>query len=49
MIEPAALAAILLVGGGKRGDDRLYETCILVADRLDAEYVDELRREGLII
>jgi len=40
--------AILLVGGDKTGDDRFYETFIPIADRLYDEYVDELRREGLI-
>ena len=40
--------AILLVGGDKTGDERFYETFIPVADRLYNEYVDELRREGLI-
>ena len=40
--------AILLVGGDKTGDERFYETFIPVADRLYDEYVDELRREGLI-
>jgi hypothetical protein len=40
--------AILLVGGDKTGDDRFYETFIPVADRLYDEYLDELRREGLI-
>ena len=40
--------AILLVGGDKIGDDRFYETFISIADRLYDEYLDELRREGLI-
>jgi hypothetical protein len=40
--------AILLVGGDKTGDERFYETFIPEADRLYDEYVDELRREGLI-
>ena len=40
--------AILLVGGDKTGDERVYETFISVADRLYDAYVDELRREGLI-
>jgi len=48
MIAPAALAALLLVGGDITGDDRFYETYIPIADWLDAEDVDELRREGLI-
>jgi hypothetical protein len=40
--------AILLVGGDKTGDDRFYESFIPEADRLYDEYLDELRREGLI-
>jgi hypothetical protein len=40
--------AILLIGGDKTGDERFYETFIPIADRLYDEYVDELRREGLI-
>lgn len=40
--------AILLAGGDKTGAERFYETFIPVADRLYDEYVDELRREGLI-
>jgi hypothetical protein len=40
--------AILLVGGDKTGDERFYEAFIPVADRLYDEYVDELRREGLM-
>jgi len=38
--------AILLLGGDKTGDDRVYDTYIPRADRLYATYVDELRREG---
>ena len=34
--------------GDKTGDERFYETFIPIADRLYDEYVDELRREGLI-
>jgi hypothetical protein len=48
MRAPAALAALLLIGGDTTGDDRLYETCIPIADWLDVEDVDELRRGGLI-
>ncbi len=40
--------AILLLGGNKRGDDRWYETYVPIADRLYDEYLDELKREGLI-
>jgi hypothetical protein len=40
--------AILLVGGNKGGDDRFYKRMIPLADRLYDEYLDEIRREGLI-
>jgi hypothetical protein len=40
--------AILLVGGDKTGDNRFYKRMIPVADRLYDEYIDELRKEGLI-
>ena len=38
--------AILLIGGDKTGSDRWYEEFVPVADRLNAEYVKALRREG---
>ncbi|SRR6266545_22456 len=41
-------SAILLIGGDKTGDERFYERMIPVADRLYDEYIDELRKEGLI-
>ena len=42
-------AAILLIGGKKSGDDeRWYREYIPVADRLYDDYLDALRREGLI-
>jgi hypothetical protein len=40
--------AILLIGGDKTGNDRFYEEYIPIADRLYAEYLEELRREGLL-
>jgi hypothetical protein len=40
--------AILLIGGNKEGDDRFYERMIPLADRLYDDYLNELRREGLI-
>jgi hypothetical protein len=40
--------AILLIGGGKTGDKRFYESMIPVADRLYDDYIAELRKEGLI-
>jgi hypothetical protein len=39
-------AAILLIGGDKTGNDRWYETFVPIADRLFAEHLNELRREG---
>lgn len=41
-------AAILLIGGDKTGDNRFYERMIPLADDLYDQYLDELRREGLI-
>jgi hypothetical protein len=41
-------SAILLIGGNKTGDDRLYEIMIPVADRLYDDYLIEIRKEGLI-
>jgi len=41
-------AAILLIGGEKTGNDRWYEEFVPIADNLYDEYLDELRKEGLI-
>lgn len=41
-------AAILLIGGDKTGRDRWSEEYVPVADRLYAEHLDTLRREGLL-
>lgn len=41
-------SAILLIGGDKTGDNRFYERYIPIADRLYDEYIEELRREGLL-
>jgi len=42
-------AAILLIGGDKRHRwQQWYEEMIPVADRLYDDYLDELRREGLL-
>lgn len=41
-------AAILLLGGDKTGDARWYEVQVPLADRLYAEHLAALRREGLI-
>lgn len=38
--------AILLIGGDKTGDDRFYERMIPEADRLYAEHLESLEREG---
>ncbi len=40
--------SILLIGGDKTGNDRLYEEYVPVADRLYDDYLEELRMEGLI-
>lgn len=40
--------AILLIGGDKTGDGRWYDKFIPVADRLYAERLEQLRKEGLI-
>jgi hypothetical protein len=40
--------AIVLLGGDKTGDDRWYEKNVNRADRLYDDYLDELRKEGLI-
>ena len=41
-------SAILLIGGDKTGDGRFYERTIPIADRLYDDYIDEIRKEGLI-
>ena len=38
-------SAILLIGGDKTGDDRWYETNVLLADRVYEEHLEELRKE----
>ena len=40
--------AILLIGGNKTGNNRFYRQYVPRADRLYDQYLDELRREGLI-
>lgn len=40
--------AILLIGGSKEGDDRWYDRHVPRADTLYDEYLEELKREGLI-
>jgi hypothetical protein len=39
--------AILLIDGDKTGDKRWYEEQIPIADRLYAEHLEELKKEGL--
>lgn len=40
--------AILLIGGNKAGDNRWYETHIVIADRVYDEHLQQLLKEGLI-
>lgn len=40
--------AILLIGGDKTGDKRFYDRMLPLADKLFAQYLDEIRKEGLI-
>jgi hypothetical protein len=40
--------AILLIGGNKTGDDRFYEHYVPIADKLYEDYLEELKKEGLI-
>lgn len=40
--------AILLIGGDKTGDKRFYDKMILKADKLYAEHLKQLKKEGLI-
>ena len=40
--------AVLLLGGGKTGDDRWYQKFVPMADDLYDQHLEELRREGLI-
>ena len=38
--------AVLLIGGGKSGDDRWYKEFVPIADRLFEQHLNELRKEG---
>ena len=40
--------AILLIGGNKRGDKRWYKTYVPIADKLYADHLVELKKEGLL-
>ncbi len=45
--DPRRVAS-LLIGGSEAGDGRFYDRMIPLADRLYDEYLDEIRKEGLI-
>ena len=47
MFDPRR-TAILLIGGDKTGNDLFYEQYVPIADRLYDQYVEEIRKEGLI-
>jgi hypothetical protein len=38
--------ALLLIGGGKTGDDRWYQRFVPLADRLYAEHLEAIRGRG---
>lgn len=40
--------AILLIGGDKSGDQRFYKRMIPLAEQIYADYLDELKSEGLL-
>ncbi|NES20869.1 MAG: addiction module toxin RelE [Symploca sp. SIO3E6] len=40
--------AILLIGGDKTGDNQFYQTYVPLADKLYEEYLEELKKEGLL-
>lgn len=42
-------SAILLIGGNKAGNPRFYAEYVPAADRLYDQYLNEIRREGLIL
>lgn len=41
-------SAILLIGGNKTGDKRFYDRMIPIADDLYDDYLEEVKKEGLI-
>lgn len=41
-------SAILLIGGNKEGDKQFYQKMIPEADKLYAQYLKQLEKEGLI-
>jgi len=40
--------AILLIGGDKTGNDRWYDIYVPIADKLYDDYIEQIKREGLI-
>jgi hypothetical protein len=40
--------AVLLIGGDKTGQNRWYDIWVPKAEKIYAQYLDELRREGLL-
>jgi hypothetical protein len=38
--------ALLLIGGNKTGDDRWYEKFVPIADRLNAQHLEMLEKQG---
>ena len=40
--------SVLLIGGNKTGNDRVYEEYIPIADELYDDHLEELREEGII-
>ncbi len=38
----------MLIGGDKTGNKRFYDVYVPIADSLYDQYLEELRREGLI-
>lgn len=46
VFDPRRVAILLL--GDRKPDEKWYKKAVPVADKLYAEYLDELRREGLL-
>ena len=40
--------SVLLIGGNKTGNDRVYEEYVPIADELYDDHLEELREEGII-
>jgi hypothetical protein len=45
---PLAGAAILLIGGNKTGENRWYEIHVPKADGIYDQYLEDLKKEGLL-